>query len=204
LVQRDGKFVIAGNGRTGGLDTTRDTIVARVAATGAPDYSFDSDGVRAYPFGPGADSAGAILESFDGTLLLVGSVTPGNSNFGLQLIDSIPVDDFADDGSADWNTVGSLDLFGACLRSVTGGASTDVSTWTPGPGSACPSTDGTYWKPVGSSLPGSKIAFDSSSDIQGGASDPTVNLRFGFRTMIDQPAGGYFAPLLFEVTAPNG
>lgn len=112
------------------------------------------------------------------------------------------VDDYLDNGTADFDTVGSFDLFAACLRDATDGAAPGGGSWTEGPGNACPGTDGAHWKSIPTTAPGAKLASIAAPDAQGGATDPTVNLRFGFRTRADQPPGSYRAPLTFQVVAP--
>jgi photosystem II stability/assembly factor-like uncharacterized protein len=106
---------------------------------------------------------------------------------------STPVADYAT-GTADW-TVGS-DMFGACLRAVSGLGVT--GTWTAN--AACPATNGTYWHSIPTSpLAAAKVASSGTT----GTIDATVQLRFGFRTGTAQKPGRYSAPLLFTVIAPD-
>ena len=113
------------------------------------------------------------------------------------------VDDYVDDGSADWDTAGSIDLFAACLRSTGDGAFSGGTAWTPGPPTTCPAADRAYGHAVPSASPRANVAYTTAPDVAGGATDPYANLRFGFRTRSDQPAGLYVAPLTFDVIAPN-
>ncbi len=108
------------------------------------------------------------------------------------------VSDYADDGSADFDTLGSISLFGACLRAATNGAATDGSTWAPN--ATCPNVDGSHWHAIpATATPASKVAHNGSS----GDADATVSLRFGFRTRDDQVPGTYVAPITLEVIAPS-
>jgi uncharacterized delta-60 repeat protein len=118
--------------------------------------------------------------------------------------DSLQVDDYIDNGTADWDSAGPMDAFGACLRNATNGATgTTGGAWVVGPGNTCPSTDGTYWNAIPAASPGAKVAYATASDLQGGATDPTAYIKFGFRTDVAQGAGTYFAPIVFETVAPN-
>lgn len=110
-----------------------------------------------------------------------------------------PVADFAP-AVADWGT--GSNMFGVCLRSVQGGASTDVTTWTADTVNAnCTDGNADPWKPVvaTSGTAGSKIAASTVSGTQ----TAQANLRFGFRASNSQAPGTYSAPLVFEVLAPN-
>lgn len=108
------------------------------------------------------------------------------------------VADYLDDGTADWDTVATRNLFGACLRAATSGAAFDVSTWTPD--AACPALDGTRWHAIpATATAASKVVHNGST----GDADSIASLRFGFRTRSDQAPGTYFAPVTFEVVAPN-
>jgi hypothetical protein len=102
----------------------------------------------------------------------------------------------------DWDTPGD-NAFGACLRSVTNGATAGGSAWPTAPGNACSVGDGAWWHAVPAASPGAKVAYVAGPDLQGGATDPGVDLRFGFRTLGNQAAGTYLAPLTFETLAPN-
>jgi hypothetical protein len=63
--------------------------------------------------------------------------------------------------------------------------------------------DGDPWHSIPLTSPGAKIAFAAGADAQGGATDPTALIRFGFRAKTDQAPGTYLAPLVFESIAPN-
>lgn len=115
-----------------------------------------------------------------------------------------PVSDFADDGSADWDTVGSIDLFGACLRDADLGAAGGGGGWVEdtNAGSDCADGDADPWNAIPAASPGAKIAATNVPDAEAGATDPVAHLRFGFRTLDNQPPGRYLAPITFQVVAP--
>lgn len=201
-LQPDGTVVLAGYSFNG----TRDNFaLVRITSDGTVDTRFGTNGVSTYDAWPGASQASAVTLETDGRLVATGTVNNGSNNdFGVIRTTSPQViPDYLDDGTADWDTVGPTALFGVCLRSATGGASAGAGAWTAGPAATCPATDGSFWNAIPATQPGSKVAFASTSDAQGGGSDPTVNLRFGFRSRPDQFPGTYVAPIVFTVVAPN-
>jgi uncharacterized delta-60 repeat protein len=64
LVQRDGKVLLAGDGRA-----TGDVLVTRLNPDGSPDTSFDGDGTREYLIG-GTDTGNAVAVQRDGRILV--------------------------------------------------------------------------------------------------------------------------------------
>ncbi len=100
------------------------------------------------------------------------------------------------DGSNDFDTPGA-GLFGACLESVSQGATDGAGAWTATP--TCPANDGAWWKPVVATggTAGALVARAPSGDI-----DARAHLRFAMRTTGTQAPGAYEAPITFEVIAP--
>jgi photosystem II stability/assembly factor-like uncharacterized protein len=117
---------------------------------------------------------------------------------------SSAVADFANDGTADFDTVGSLNLFGACLRDADLGATGGGGGWIEdtNTGADCADGDGDPWNAIPAGSPGVKIASIAAPDAENGATDPVAHIRFGFRAKADQPPGRYLAPLTFQVVAP--
>ena len=181
----DGGIVVAG--LAGGA--TDAPGIARLLASGSPDTSFGTSGKLTLSFGAGAGRANGITGSWDGSLIVVGT---GNANGdgALAKFAAPRIPDWQD-GSADWDQ-GTAGAFGACLRAV--GAGT-TNTWPLG--TTCPSTDGTFWKPVPASAP-SAIATAAS-----GTTTASASLRFGFRPGGTTPSGRYVAPIVFSVVAPG-
>ena len=144
----------------------------------------------------------SLVENFVGELdeVRIQNVARTASEVATLAAGNVP--DYSDAGGIDWASTGTS-FFGACLRDVNDGAFAGATPWTEGPGNTCPLTDGTYWQAIPGASPGTKVAFTTAADAQGGATDPTAHLRFGFRATAAQTAGAYSAPVLFEVVAPN-
>jgi uncharacterized delta-60 repeat protein len=199
----DDRIMAAGWAASGAADRP---IMVRLTAAGALDTSFSTDGMDMVT---GIDVADSTYDSYwdavqwiDGTITWVGKQENGaNDNWAIVKYDSVPVDDYNSVANDDWdNVANTTDLFGACLRSVAAGAATDGTTWSVDGGSDCGTTDTDTWYAIPAASPGAKIAQNGSL----GDNDATVNLRFGVRTSITQPAGIYTAPIIFETVAPNG
>ena len=189
----DGMIVAGGFGGNAG---ELDTVVARFTPSGGYDPDFNG-GTPVFwgdsPTDHDTTFAGHAPAA-DGKYVFASN---GGGGVGVYRYDSVRVADYAN-GTTDWDQ--GANAFGVCLRSVANGASAD---WTAGPGSACPATDGAYWNAIPAAAPGAKVASIAAPDAEGGATDPMVNLRFGFRTAVTQAPGDYVAPIVFETIAPD-
>jgi photosystem II stability/assembly factor-like uncharacterized protein len=181
------------------VDVADDSTVFTAAANvGFIDRSFDS----------GANFADETPGGVPG-LLAIGaadSLTAYAVGYGgaIYTSSSVALADFVDNGTADWDTAGSLNLFGACLRDADLGATGGSGGWIEDTttGSDCADGDADPWNAIPAASPGAKIASIAAPDDIGGATDPVVHLRFGLRTKVDQPPGRYLAPITFQVVAP--
>ncbi len=110
-------------------------------------------------------------------------------------LDALTIPDFAS-GSDDFTS--ATGAFGACMRTLTGG-STDVTTWTVDGGNDCATGAGDEWNPIvaDSTTAGSKVALRATPGTA------TVTLRFGLRAPDGAAPGNYFAPVAFDVLAPD-
>lgn len=180
LVETDGSVVVSGGG-----------WVLRYAADGSPDTTLDGDGARLI----GGTTYSGLVRDLSGRYVAVGNEIV-TSNFGLDRLQVLPVSDYAS-GTSDW-TVGS-NMFGACLRAVSGAGV--AATWTINGGNTCPASDGAWWKPLAQTAggAGSKVAASTTP----GTTGATSSLRFGFRAGSSQLAGLYNAQVTFAVVAPN-
>lgn len=163
------------------------TVAARVTNTGALDTRFGTNGhlITANSF-----RGAKILQTVDGRHLIGGSYNNGtNWDFAAMEWESLTIADYSG-GSTDW-AAGS-NMFGACLRSVSNGAS---AQWTIN--AACPASVGAYWNGIPSAA--TKVAYAAAA----GTTAATASLRFGLRTSTSQPSGKYVAPITFDVLAPN-
>jgi uncharacterized delta-60 repeat protein len=161
---------------------------ARIKANGTLDTTFGYGGT-----GVGAYIAGRqhhysyIHEGIDGRSL-VGhrrDVDGTNDTYIIDRNTTVAVDQYLDD-TRDWLTPGT-GQFGVCLASTTGTAAwpTDAS---------CTQGSDPWWRavPTASTI----VATEATAGPQ------TASLRFGFRTLANQPPGTYVAPITFEVIAP--
>lgn len=181
----DGNAVVAG-----ATDDTAAsaTAVLRLDASGTPDASFDSDGIRIVDVdGARSDRASMVREIGDGRLVL--GVTRDLNGTDDRMVpvrfETRAVAQYLDD-TRDWLTPGT-GHFGACLQSTTGSA-----TWSTN--ASCTTGSDPWWREVSTSA--SVVATESS------ASPVTATLRFGFRSLTTQPPGRYVAPVQFTVVAP--
>lgn len=202
----DGRIIAGGLADAG---AGKRPLVMRLSSTGAFDTTFSGDGWDVVSTGgdvtdPVTEYAYDVTPWNDGTILWTGKRESGGANDDHLLVryDNVTVSDYDDlVANDDWATAGK-NLFGACLRSVANGAVSGGTGWAEAPANTCDMNDGTHWHGIPAASPGSKIASIAAPDAQGGATDPTINLRFGFRTKLDQPPGTYLAPVTFEVVAP--
>jgi uncharacterized delta-60 repeat protein len=199
----DGSVFLAGYGTKA---TGSDLAVAKLTPSGAIDQTYSSTGVAELVDATGTNGADTTASSLmlpDGEIVVAGTTANGAAGNDIVAVkfDSVGVDPYKDDGTADWDTVGSLDLFGACLRDAANGATVGGSTWGEDPDGDCADGDSDPWKPIVATagLAGAKVA--ESTTI--GDGDATAHLRFGFRAEASQARGTYYAPVTFEVIAPN-
>ena len=77
LIQADGKFVVAGTGRTTGANTSEDFAFARYNTNGTLDTSFNTTGIKLFDLSGNIDWAYAIAQQADGKIVATGIATVG-------------------------------------------------------------------------------------------------------------------------------
>lgn len=165
--------------------------VARWSSTGILETGFNSNtGYAIHDIGSNGAAEytdGAIIGE-DGRLYV--AVTRMDSSWTASVLKlaSTTLPDYLD-GTNEWGPTAAA-FFGACLRSIASGATTDAGTWTPG---SCASDDTGAWNPV-------TIATTTITKSPVADPDAVANLRFGMRALSGQ-APGYVAPITFEVVA---
>ncbi|MCW2973815.1 MAG: hypothetical protein JWN72_2088 [Thermoleophilia bacterium] len=190
----DGRIVAIGQSQAG-AGSNFDFEALRFTSAGAPDLTFNGTGQLRIPIGAGDEEPFAGVVGADGRLALAGySSVGGNLDFAVVQLDSTRITDFAS-STADWTTPGTS-LFGACLKSVAAGATTDGTTYsTTG---NCGTSNADPWRAIApSTASGSRIA-----RAPAGITTAEARLRFGLRTPAAQRPGAYLAPLVFAVVAP--
>ena len=122
----------------------------------------------------------------------------------VQQFGTIQVSDYeasGDGDDTDWSSSNvTTNMFGACLRSVAGGALLDGTTWARDTVDGdCADGDADPWKPIVATpgTAGAKVATAPSLSTAA-----QVNIAFGLRTSTSQAPGRYVAPLAIEVVAP--
>jgi uncharacterized delta-60 repeat protein len=185
LAQPDGRLVL---GITDDSTGTGDFGAIRVLANGVADSTFTGD----VGLGSGSSDMDTMIWSFDGKPLLIGD---SGSDLAIFRLDVPRILDYLSPSST-WSA--GANSFGACLRAVSNGATTDVSTWTPT--GSCTASDADPWHgiPTQASASEAKIAAAPSGDL-----DARAHLRFGIRTANSQAPTGYWAPMTFVVLAPD-
>jgi uncharacterized delta-60 repeat protein len=174
-----------------------DACAMRFRPDGAPDTTFDGDGVLTVALAPGTNDefsySSAMQLRPDGRVIAAGACDMGATGIDACLValDQGGAIQQYQDTVSDWDTSGTS-AFGACLSSVGAGATNQWAV-----GAACPATDGAYWNDVPTAP--EKIAYTTVS----GTSGALANLRFGLRTGAAQKPGSYVAPITFDVLAPN-
>lgn len=193
-LQPDGRIVTVGRG------SANDVVLARFLENGTVDTALNGTGILMFNFAASKvdGEARAVTAASDGRYVIAGFNAYGNTgNMWAARLSSTAVSDFSGTVS-DWSTAGT-NMFGACLRSVAGAGV--VGTWTVDANADCTATNSDPWNPLArtAATPGSKVA--ASTTV--GTIDATANLRFGIRAASSQKPGGYIAPIVFEVVAPN-
>lgn len=194
LVQRDGYLAVVGQ-----RGSTARSAIWRTDPQGEPDLLIAGQAWQTINFPDGAVTPEGGTLGADGRIVVAGDGNNGANGreFTLASFAGHTVNNYDDVGAKDWQTAGAgVHAFGACLRAITGAGATPV--WTVN--ATCPATDGTYWSPIPATAGtgGSKIATSAST-----VTNTTASFRFGFRTSSTQVPGSYFAPIAFEVAAPN-
>ena len=125
LAQPDGKAVI------GGFSGGNTVFLRTLLSNGANDPSFGTLGVQSFDVSAGQNEAATrIVMTTDGQIVTAGEVfVAGVKKALLVALASTPVDQYADNGLQDWDTGGSLDLFGACVISTLNGATSGGTAW---------------------------------------------------------------------------
>ena len=164
------------------------------------DPYFGSGGVSTFPVSSDPRQGGVLLR--DQTTFVVAGEVPGPNTPGLWRLSGPSISDYANlggGGVTDWSSGGSTNMFGACLRDLTGGSA--VAAWVEDANTDCTAVDTDPWNalPATPASPGSKIAGTSSTS----ATDSVVRLRFGMRAPAAWRPRTYLAGLTFEVVAPN-
>ncbi|MEO6866493.1 MAG: hypothetical protein ABI200_00560 [Gaiellales bacterium] len=135
---------------------------------------------------------GAAVATDDGSITFVGIAEDAtwDYRFAMYKFAGAPINDYVNDGTRDFETVGSLDAFGVCLKNTGGGA---TATWIPHT-TCSTAVDGAHWQGVPQAP--NEIAAAPNPGIA-----HTATLRFGLRTRDNQPPGSYVAPITFSVVA---
>jgi hypothetical protein len=190
-IQDDGYLALAGEATiTGNVQS----VFARLDTSGALDPSFDygvadGSGIKVVP-GNGIDFFHGLHFGPDGDLIAAGIDNASVSDsVRFVRLDGPSIADYFDTVT-DWDT-GLAGTFGACLLSVANGA----ASWNDAV--ACNSTDGAEWNAIPTTP--QKVAFTTVPGEQNGG----VDIRFGVRVPVNQVAGSHYAPITFEVLAPN-
>lgn len=190
-LQTDGRIILAGDAGNGGA---KDTYAMRLTPSGAADATFGSNGVATIDSGSTDEAAHALVLNGDGEAFLAGRRMNANLDTGLvQLKAAAAINDY-DAASFNWAGTGA-NLFGACLRAVSGSGVT--ATWATG---ACGASD-VAWNPIART--GTSAGSTIASSTTASTTNATASLRFGMRTAVNQRPGAYVAPIAFEVLAPN-
>lgn len=189
-LEPSGSIFVGGYAWTG---STYQPFAARLASSGAPDPSIGGVGWRLTP-GPAGDSYTAFsAEDADGTVTVVGSLLTGGSyDIVVQRLRALSVDNFA--GAVPWQSASAG--FGACLEDATGPSPT--LGWSEAADGSCGAgDDADPWLGVASDAlgPTAEVA-----ELAPGTT--TLDLRFGWHTVANQPAGSYVAPLVVDIVAP--
>jgi uncharacterized delta-60 repeat protein len=157
----------------------------RLLPNGTRDATFGSNGLIELLNATTDDQYGMeVTSDSDGRLVAVGGE-------GISRVTADTIPDVVG-GSQDWDQ--GSGMFGACLRSLTGGT-TDVTTWTLDANGDCTSVDTDPWNPI--TAAGSKVARRTTPGFA------TARLRFGVRPPAATRPGAYEAPIRFSVIAPD-
>jgi uncharacterized delta-60 repeat protein len=142
---------------------------------------------------PIGDASGARLHDLDdGAVLLVGG---GNAGTYVARLGGTTILDYGAGGT--WGS--GANAFGACLRAVTAGATTNGSTWAVDANGNCSDGDADPWRAIPPTI-GSAGSTIASAPL--GTATARAQLRFGLRVALSQRPGRYVAPITFEVVAP--
>lgn len=209
IVERtDGSLLVGGSWNDGSVERF---LVARALEDGTADPSFGGgDGwATLQPADLPSNQYAGMSVHTDGTVTMVGTA---NNDIRLARLGSTPVSDYVNlggGGDSDWSSSASAtNMFGACLRTVAGGATTGAGTWTadsasigdePAVNADCADGDSDPWNPIATTSVGpTALVARSASTVTSGSAD----VRFGFRPSTSQPPGRYTASLVIDVVAP--
>jgi uncharacterized delta-60 repeat protein len=207
-----GDYVVGGNNDDGIYNVL---VAAKFSSTGVADTTFGTNGwVEIDPPGtlsPGT-GLGGITELPDGALLLnAGSRGAANDDVELVRLGGTPVSDYVSlggGGDTDWSSAGTTNMFGACLRDLSGGAVTGAGTWVadsasigdePALSADCGDGDSDPWNAIAQSTASPSAVL---ARVPPTVSTGAVAVRFGFRASTSQPPGRYVAPIVIDVVAP--
>ncbi|MCW2962552.1 MAG: hypothetical protein JWM90_2939 [Thermoleophilia bacterium] len=196
VVGRDGYVARTLNGGTSWTQVTAPTVenlsdIVALDASSAWVVGDLGSIYRTYDGGATWDDLSVGTISYDSIMAMPGRVWVGGQSGTILVspLDSVP--DYID-GVTDWNQGAAA--FGACLREVTDA----TPTWNVN--AACTKSDGNWWRavPATTADPSAEVARTATGQVGG-----VANLRWGFRTALDQRAGAYDASVRFEVVAPG-
>ena len=202
IADGDGSIFITGE--VGNDASNEDAYLLRLTRAGGLDRNYDGDGIRTVEFTSGQDNRGVdLVRGLDGYMLMIqdADFTPGDGYFVRTKLSTSYIPDYLNVGGGsdrDWSTDPSwTSMFAMCLRQLGGTAS--ASAFTVDAGNDCQPTDADDWYAV-PATPGAsaKLATTTSSVTTG-----TAALRFGFRPAEDNGPRTYFAPITFQVLAPD-
>jgi hypothetical protein len=194
-------FTIHGDGTMslGGTVNNGSTylLAARMTSAGALDTTFSTDGFDILTAQGAIGGGGGYLGpgmtiAVDGRYQLVGSAEMGAGTDDLLLVqyDSVQINDFG--GGTTW---ASAQLFGACLKQLTGTGSSP--TWAVATANDCTIGEDADWHGIATTA--DKVAASTTATTV----DVTARFRFGLKLPLAQAPGVYLAPITFEVVAPN-
>lgn len=187
----------AGNTVLAGTRDDTSLLIARVDSNGVPDTTFGPNGSRSYDLEPGNnEDLRGIAMGPDGRIVAVGyaGASPNTHAIVIALATSTIAD--IDGSGTDFGAGGNA--FGACLRSVGVGATTNASTWQAN--STCPATVGAWWNGIPAGM-GTRSRVALTTGV--GVVNASASLRFGLETSGSEQPGRYLAPISIDVIAPN-
>jgi uncharacterized delta-60 repeat protein len=185
-VLEDGRILVVGDVQA----ATRDLVLMRFTALGAPDTTFNGTGRLDVTFGTGED-VGRGVAIVDGGVIAAGHARIGAADVAaLVRLGSEVVPQYGEP-NATWSSP-SAGFLAACVRSVGGDALTDGTTWART--GTCGSSDADPWEAIPTTA-------ESLARATGATSGSTVSLRFGVAPGSTRAPGSYQAPVTFELVA---
>jgi uncharacterized delta-60 repeat protein len=177
-------------------EATNGTRITRLTPAGVYDTTFGTGG---------SSTADPARNSVMHSLHLIGSTLQFTATNSAAVNDwtvrygGPEVDDYLNLGGGtdrDWNSGNGTNVFGVCLRDLTG----STGDWTVDANTDCTAADTDPWRsiPTLTSNPLAKVAHTTSA-----TATSTAYFRFGFRPATNLAPGRYEAPILLEVVAPG-